>query len=238
MSQYSCTQPQAILFDLGDTILGNLQFDPVAGNARLLGFVEQTSLSAVEVRAVAQELDDLITPLRQATVLEFTAESFNRLLFERLGIALSISYAQAAYEFWHASVTFTPEPDIDEVLCYLTAAGIRRGIISNTPFSGAVLEAELTRHNLGGAFEFLLSSADYGIRKPHPLLFEIGLARLGLEAETVWFVGDTLEADIAGAKAVGLCAVWYNRRRESHGVIVPDAEVHDWQQFVRLLQGL
>jgi putative hydrolase of the HAD superfamily len=238
MPQYSYTRPQAILFDLGDTILGNQQFDPVAGNAHLLGFAEQTRLSAAEVRAVAQELDDLIIPLRQATVFEFTAESFNRLLFERLGIALSISYAQAAYEFWHASVTFTPEPGIDEVLRYLTGAGIRRGIISNSVFSGAVLEAELAKHNLGGAFEFLLSSADYGIRKPHPLLFEIGLARLGLEAEAVWFVGDRLEADIVGAKAVGLCAVWYNRRRKSREAIVPDVEVQDWQQFVRLLQTL
>lgn len=238
MSRHSCPRPRAILFDLGDTILGNLQFDPVAGNAHLLGFAEQTSFSAAEVRAAAQELDDLITPLRQATILEFTAESFNRLLFERLGIALSISYVQAAYEFWHASVTFTPEPDIDEVLRYLTTAGIRRGVVSNTPFSGAVLEAELAKHNLGGAFEFLLSSADYGIRKPHPLLFEIGLARLGLEAEAVWCVGDTLEADIVGAKSVGLCAVWYNRRRKSREVIRPDFEVYDWQQFIRLLQGL
>jgi putative hydrolase of the HAD superfamily len=231
--------PKAILFDLGDTILGNQHFDPVKGNARLLQFTERPhSISTEEVQHVAQELDAQLNPLREESLLEFTVESFNRLLFERLGVRLTLTSAQAASEFWDASISYSPEPGIGDVLHYLMDRGIPRGIISNSMFSGAVLETELNKHGLRSMFDFLLSSADYGIRKPHPLLFELALHRLGLEAQSVWFVGDKLETDIAGAKKVGLYAVWYNRHRLSHQMIVPDVEVPDWSEFIHLLQAL
>lgn len=231
--------PKAILFDLGDTILGNQRFDPVTGNARLLQFAERPHpVSAEEVQHVAQELDAQLNPLRQESLFEFTAESFNRLLFERLGITLTLTSAQAASEFWHASVTYSPEPGIGDVLHYLIDGGIPCGIISNSMFSGAVLETELNKHGSRSMFDFLLSSADYGIRKPHPLLFELALHRLGLKSQSVWFVGDKLETDIAGAKQVGLYAIWYNRHRLSHQMIVPDVEVPDWSKFIHLLKAL
>jgi putative hydrolase of the HAD superfamily len=228
---------KAILFDLGDTILGNQRFDPVTGNARLLQFTERPhSISTEEVQRVAQELDIQLTPLREESLLEFTVESFNRLLFERLGVTLTLTPAQAASEFWEASITYSPEPGIGDVLHYLMDRSIPRGIISNSMFSGSVLETELNKHGLRSMFDFLLSSADYGIRKPHPLLFELALHRLGLEAQSVWFVGDTLETDIVGAKQVGLYAVWYNRHRASRETIIPDVEINNWPEFIRLLQ--
>jgi putative hydrolase of the HAD superfamily len=183
-------------------------------------------------------LDAQLNPLREESLLEFTVESFNRVLFERLGVRLTLTSAQAASEFWHASVTYSPEPGIGDVLHYLMDRGIPRGIISNSMFSGTVLETELNKHGLRSMFDFLLSSADYGIRKPHPLLFELALLRMGLTARDVWFVGDKLETDIAGAKQVGLYAVWYNPHRLSHETIVPDVEVPDWSTFIRLLKGL
>lgn len=187
---------------------------------------------------VAQELDAQLGPLREESLIEFTFDSFNRLLFEHLGITLTLTSAEAASEFWHASVTYSPEPGIGDVLHYLVDRGITCGIISNSAFPGTVLENELSKHGLRSMFELLISSADYGIRKPHPLLFELALHRLGLKAQDVWFVGDKLETDIAGAKQVGLYAVWYNPHRLSHETIIPDVEVPDWSTFIHLLQAL
>lgn len=45
------------------------------------------------------------------------------------------------------------------------------------------------------------------VGKPSPLFFELALADLGLDAESVAMVGDDIEADIGGARHVGLTTI-------------------------------
>lgn len=80
----------------------------------------------------------------------------------------------------------------------------------------ADLEAVIGYHGL--SFTALVTSEDARAYKPSPLMFRRGLAMLGLRAEEVVHVGDSLTADVAGAQAAGIGAVWVNRR----GRPVPD----------------
>jgi FMN phosphatase YigB (HAD superfamily) len=61
------------------------------------------------------------------------------------------------------------------------------------------------------------------IAKPDPAMFHAALARLGLEGRTDSAVvfGDSWSADVLGAVAAGMRAVWFNRR----GVACPDANL-------------
>ena len=45
------------------------------------------------------------------------------------------------------------------------------------------------------------------IGKPHPPMFEIALEQLGTDAAATLMIGDRLDTDIAGAKALGLPTV-------------------------------
>jgi putative hydrolase of the HAD superfamily len=85
------------------------------------------------------------------------------------------------------------------------------GVVSNSSFSGEVLEYELTKHGLLDYFEFLVSTADYGLRKPHPQIFRVGLQKAGVSPESAWYVGNSLQFDVEGALQVGMTPVWYNR---------------------------
>jgi len=49
-------------------------------------------------------------------------------------------------------------------------------------------------------------------RKPSPEIFKSTLKALGVSASETVFVGDTVDADIEGAKAVGMKAVYIERR--------------------------
>jgi 2-haloacid dehalogenase len=80
----------------------------------------------------------------------------------------------------------------------------------------ADLEAVLAFHGL--SFPAVVTSEDAGAYKPSPLIFQRALALLGLRAEEVLHVGDSLHADVAGARAAGIAAAWVNRR----GRPVPD----------------
>jgi putative hydrolase of the HAD superfamily len=54
-------------------------------------------------------------------------------------------------------------------------------------------------------------SGHHGIEKPDPRLFQIALDSLGVRADQAAHVGDSLSADVVGARQAGLRAVWIDR---------------------------
>jgi len=77
------------------------------------------------------------------------------------------------------------------------------GLVSNFAYAPGLWKM-LHRFNLARFFDAIVISGELGVRKPHPLIFEEALRTLGIEAVNAVFVGDSLKADIHGAKKVGL----------------------------------
>ncbi len=119
-------------------------------------------------------------------------------------------------------------PEVPQTLTLLREYGIRIGIVTNAHQPMWLRDVEIRQHGLYDFFpDCRISAADVGYLKPHPLIFQTALRRLGTKPEETVFVGDNLEADIAGAKAVGLRAIL--RRVTGHplgdGTITPDAAI-------------
>jgi putative hydrolase of the HAD superfamily len=225
-----------VLFDMGGTIVGGERFDTAAGSARLLRRAADTrGLAAEAVAAEAAALSARLMPMRDPCRLELPCRAFQRLLYDRLGVRFDLSPEEMEREFWLGAMTHTLEPGIRQVLSRLRSAGIRAGVVSNTMFSASVLEDDLERLGLGGLLGVVVSSADYGVRKPSPLLFEAALARLGCAPRDAWYAGDRPEFDVAGARAAGMTAVWYNPAGSGAPDPEPEAIVRSWDQLLPLL---
>jgi HAD superfamily hydrolase (TIGR01549 family) len=83
----------------------------------------------------------------------------------------------------------------------------RLGLISNFTYSPTVTRA-LDELGLSPYFETVVISADLGIRKPSPVIFDKAMADMGLnEPEKAMFVGDDVDADIMGALKSGMLPV-------------------------------
>lgn len=79
----------------------------------------------------------------------------------------------------------------------------RLALISNThypPMAHAILDTMA----LTGLFEVVTLSVEVGWAKPHPLIFEHTLEKLGLNAEQAIYIGDSYERDYKGARSVGM----------------------------------
>ena len=63
-------------------------------------------------------------------------------------------------------------------------------------------------------FDFVLTSAACYYRKPHARAFEIALAQWSIPPEDAIMIGDSLEADIFGAKNLGMQTIWITRRAQ------------------------
>ena len=232
-------RPAGVIFDLGDTILHQEWLSFVAGGERLLEFAESTpDLTAEEIQLVANEINEEVQQIRDELMVEVGCQSFHRLLYEHLGISFSISFQEMEREFWNAAVVYSPSEGIFAVLDTLEKNQIKTGILSNSSFTGAVLEEELVKHNLAHRFSFLISSIDYGFRKPHRRLFQIAVRKMNLEPQDIWFVGDKLEYDIRGAIDYGLYPIWYNPESKPGEIDGEYLEVRSWQEFREKIESL
>jgi len=208
-------RPSGIIFDFGDTVLQMESSDTLAGNRRLLEFTETNpGVTDADIQRVTDEIG-WMDRARDESMIEFNCQSFQRLLYETLGVSFRISYDEMEREFWHAAVKYVPVAGIYDLLDVLEASGIKTGILSNTIFSSAVLKEELAKHNLEHRFSFVIASGDYGVRKPHRHIFRIAVRKMNLEPADIWFIGDKPGYDIKGALDAGLYPVWLNWRKET-----------------------
>jgi len=230
-------RPRGILFDLGDTLLEMEMVDPEAGTARVLELAENPKgLRVADVRNLIDELSAELLPRRECSMLEFHPHMVHRLVYEPHGITFDRPYEDLELEFWRTATRFSPEPEVEDVLDALTELGIPMGIVSNSAFSGRALSWELDHNGLSKYFRFLMSSADCGVRKPHPVFLQAGARRLGFEPADLWYVGNSLRYDVAGARNAGMGAVWYNRIHAPCDGTAPDAEVRSWREFLGLVR--
>jgi len=63
-------------------------------------------------------------------------------------------------------------------------------------------------------FKFVLLSTHFGFRKPDPRLFKIACAMLNTLPEEAVYIGNDLEADVKGAKQIGMQAIFLDRKTE------------------------
>ncbi|MFC1900594.1 HAD family hydrolase [Chloroflexota bacterium] len=225
-------RPRGVIFDLGGTILYLESGSIIDGNRRSLEFVEtETDITVEEVQATADDLSKSIFQAAEESNVQVRAQEFERLLFETLGLSLSIDYPEMEKVFWNAALRYRPNDGILDVLDILDKYQIKTGILSNSSFTGAVLLEELEKHNLAHRFSFLISTADYGIRKPDKHIFDVAIKKIGLEPEEIWFAGDKVGYDIKGAINSGLFPVLYDWRNESPVINEEHLIVNNWYEF-------
>ena len=211
----------ALLFDLFGTVV---DFAPTVPTVAAGGEKRRSTLGWIE-EVLAAELPEVAFPEFLAAVFAVTKEivagrppeyrevpspeRFRRTLL-RLGVDPARAAAAAprlsAVHMRHlASQTVLPAGH-RELLATL-AQRFRIGVVSNFDHGPTAL-AILERHGIADVFASVTVSDPFGRRKPHPAIFAHALATLGTAPERALFIGDSLEDDVAGARAAGMPVVW------------------------------
>ncbi|MEU5908768.1 HAD family hydrolase [Micromonospora sp. NPDC047527] len=76
-----------------------------------------------------------------------------------------------------------------------------------------VEDAKIRRTGLDRYVADWVISEEAGVSKPNPRIFALAAQRVRMPLRGAWVVGDSPEADIGGAAAVGLPSVWLHRGR-------------------------
>jgi 2-haloalkanoic acid dehalogenase type II len=109
------------------------------------------------------------------------------------------------------SLEFTPYPDALEALRELRERGHATIVVSNWDCS---LPDWLGSTGLLDLVAGVVTSADAGAAKPDPRVFRRALELAGVDGPEAVHVGDSLDNDVAGARAVGIRSILIQRNGE------------------------
>ena len=116
---------------------------------------------------------------------------------------------------WEVAENFELFEDALPVLEELRAAGVKIGLVSNGIRD---LTEFVAHHRLD--VDAIVDSRSHGRVKPHPTIFQAALEALAVEASEAVMVGDSLEEDVDGARALGMHAVLIDREERHTDVEV------------------
>jgi len=129
-------------------------------------------------------------------------------------------------------VYFTPEvgawqpyADAVDTLSKLADNKFKLGLVSNARSEWVVNEI-LDKYDLRKFFGTIITSAALRVRKPRPDIFSRALRDLDAKAKNSVFIGDSLEADISGARNVGMHSIYVSRKpQDNPSMAFPEATV-------------
>ena len=237
---------RAVLFDLGDTLIFRAHEpdrDELYGRMaeRVAPLLHTWNAGRhIDVIALLRELYEAIEqaqPERRARGLEVDGPFVTQGALAAYGLEVAPEQATA---FWWATAVdlgmwgWQAYPDTLDTLRRVQALSLPFGVVSNGWYTSDVARPLVT--GLGIPDELLgmyVTSSDVMRPKPNAAPFERALALLDIEPRDAAFVGDDLEADVRGAKALGMTTVWkLNGRHEVPAAPEADYAIHDlWELF-------
>jgi FMN phosphatase YigB (HAD superfamily) len=221
-----------LLFDLGNTLWHGI--DPITYNATekkindhavavLRELLAPTPLPPIDPTILGQRLREMVDQqlrgsLRRNPEVEPDAALVTAYSLYRLGIPpVDPSVSLQVFEALNVRI---PERrvlfnDALHTLNMLKERGFSLGVVTNRHWGGESFQEDLYTMGICPLIDLknIAVSADIGLRKPNPELFRHTLRALNAVPEEAIMVGDSIAADVGGAKRLGLFAVWKPKPR-------------------------
>ena len=224
----------AVLFDVGGTLIGFADAEPFRQ------FLGSAGLPAEEEdgRRLYGRFLGVIRAERDRAqgvgATEDGLEGFWRSVFA-LVWPTEPDLADAMFEAFRANRFDRLLDDVRPTLDQLSRAGLRLAVISN--FTGG-LDGLLTQLGVRDYFEFVITSAQVGLAKPDPRIFDLATRRLELPRRRLLYVGDHFGDDIVGARSAGLDAVLVDQGFRGDALACPRiGRLRDLVRYVRVPTG-
>jgi putative hydrolase of the HAD superfamily len=201
--------PRAIFFDFGGTLVAPLR-DGYPVFAEVLGSrgvpLDRASYDRADSEVSRSRGPFLHQSLGKAPGFwdEYTARVLDRVgVTDRAAEMVHALHSAFTSPRWHR-----PYPEAEDVLREVQREGLMLHVVSNNT---ELLPETIRRLGWGAWFSTVTYSQETGAEKPDPRVFPLALDRAGCSPKEVLHVGDSWEADVLGARASGIPAIWVDR---------------------------
>lgn len=232
--------PKGILLDLDNTLYEYRPCHEQALKACCLQFSKETGFDA-------DRFKDAYNSCRKQIHAELrgVAASHNRLLYiqralESLGFPSRAGLMVELYHlYWEKFLdTAVLGSGVLEFLAVCREKGI--GMALTTDLTADIQLKKVHHFGLEAYLDVIVTSEEAGQEKPCPAMFDIALRKLGLTADRVWVVGDSVDKDIIGGNKIGATTVHFaGYGDDAAGVVgemIPNYSVNSFVELLGLLR--
>jgi putative hydrolase of the HAD superfamily len=208
---------KAVFFDAGHTLL---YAHPD------LGTIYAQTTAALGVRLPPERFAEVFIPVFQEAVKTYAGESvssdahdyamwraISRRIYDGIEALREIDFDvwfEALYRRFGEPEVWRFYEDVEPALKDLRARGLKLGVVSNWDTRLRGICEGLGLCNL---VDFIVISAEVGVRKPDPRIFHVAIEKAGVRPEEALHVGDLPEEDVEGARRAAIRPVLIDRPR-------------------------
>jgi putative hydrolase of the HAD superfamily len=236
-------EPEAILFDLDDTLITDgglsekiwrevcLEYAPLTGAAG-----SEELYNAIN-RVVKEYWKDPEQHRTGRLDLNAARRHLVGLAFADLGLqdsGLSDRLADAFSDKKERAIGLVE--GAVTVLKTLKKRGHGMALLTNG--SSLLQRKKIERFGLSPFFDCILIEGEFGVGKPDERVFRVALEKLNARPSNAWMVGDDLARDIAGAQKLGIGTIWMDWKKTGlphDSPVRPDCII---SSLLRLLDGI
>lgn len=232
--------PKMVLFDAGRTLLEYQDIDTLKGVTALMPYITSNprGLTVEEIDRYTNQVFSHFDKSRKQ-LYEVPEQTILKLVYDLLELKFSISLTEVERIIWSSDSRKLPTKHAEEVLNALYRKHIDTAVISNLDFSGDLLRVTLNELFPDNHFKYVIASSDYGIRKPHPYIFQAGIAMSGYQPKDIWYVGDKIPVDVEGSRNAGMIPVLYQNARNHYDIIPENLMViSDLRELINLVNTI
>lgn len=117
-----------------------------------------------------------------------------------------------------------------EFIHRLRANGVKTALC--TDMTTQIQYRKINRLGFSKFFDFMVSSEETGKEKPSPIMFELALKKMKVNANETAYFGDSLERDIEGAANVGIKPFWYIGERNAEDTEVDCVRFSSYSEVI------
>jgi len=238
-------RPRGVFFDLGGTLFSYRELFRATRN-RITSAAERLGVTATR-----REVGRAYASASQAVTHQYAGRAFYlhrdlfRDIFRRFAENLGVEASDAYLDWFEADLR---DSSIDQLVlrddCLATLGALKRrglylSIVSN--IDDDHLFPMVERTGLDQVLDHWTSSEEARSCKPDPRFFELAMAKAGLPAEAVLFVGDSPEHDVRGARGVGMRTALIVEDgsppplQTGRGRATPDYEIRALRELLRIV---
>jgi len=211
--------PQAILFDLDDTIITEGERYPILVQ---VASEFQESFPDEDPVAVADRLEAALTNFwadpEKARETRLRAnggirQARHRIVTEAFA-SIGVTDAQGIASIFSSRFTELRAVGAREfdgarhTLETLRNTGVKLALVTNG--AATIQRAKIERFSLASYFDHIQIEGEHDFGKPDPRAYQHALEALGATPATTWMVGDNLEWEVAAPQKLGIFAIWHD----------------------------
>ncbi|ARP39452.1 HAD family hydrolase [Vibrio syngnathi] len=199
---------KGILLDLDDTLYKYEETHQVALNTALELIHNK---HAIDMQSVVEAFNFAKQKLK--SILPNVAANHSRILYFQLMLEhLQIKPIPHAYDVSHVYWdVFLNNMILTEDATQFLDKYKDIPICLLTDLTAEIQYRKIEKLGLTKSIDFIVTSEEAGVEKPHPFMFKRALTKLKLSTDEVIMIGDNYKKDIVGANLLGIKSFWINR---------------------------